>query len=100
MKNGRSLAISSANNEITNRMRKIQNDQYPRRLDLKFCQRRRFSGDGLKGWRAGGTASPSGDNVVLSTAGGATIVIILPAPRNRSVDRSTYRQDPTSGSRP
>src|ERR1700739_2692746 len=93
IRNGRSLAINSANNETTNRIRKFQNDQYPRRFDLKFCQRRRLSGDGLNRWRVTGTASPSGDCVVVSIGGGAVMVIRLPAPRNRSVDRSTYRRD-------
>src|SRR3954453_5549495 len=97
MKNGRSLAISSANSETTNRVRKIQNDQYPRRLDLKFCQRRRLSGDGRKAWRTGGTASPSGDSVVVSTGGGAVRVIRLTEPRNRSADRPTYRPDRRPG---
>src|SRR3984957_13041204 len=92
MKNGRSLAINSANSETTNRMRKIQNDQYPRRFDLKFCQRRRLSGDGEKRWRVIGTTSPSGDCTVVSIGGGAMIVIRPPAPRNRSADRSTYRR--------
>src|ERR1700733_6001048 len=93
MRNGRSLAISSANSETKNRIRKIQNDQYPRRFDLKFCQRRRLSGDGLNRWRVIGTASPSGACVVVSIGGGAVMVIRPPAPRNRSVDQSTYRQD-------
>src|ERR1700722_1007925 len=91
IRNGRSLAISSANKETTNRIRKIQNDQYPRRFDLKFCQRRRLSGDGLNRWRVTGTASPSGDCVVVSIGGGAVMVIRLPAPRNQSVDRSTCK---------
>src|ERR1700733_10351331 len=92
MRNGRSLAISSANNETKNKIKKIQNDQYPRRFDLKFCQRRRLSGDGLKRWRVTGTASPSGACVVVSIGGGAVMVIRLPAPRNRSADRSTCRR--------
>src|ERR1700751_1546269 len=86
IRNGRSLAISSANNESTNSVRKIQNDQYPRRFDLKFCQRRRLRGDGPNRWRVTGPASPIGDCVVVSTGGGAVIVIRLPAPQNRSVD--------------
>src|ERR1700733_13240829 len=93
MRNGRSLAISSANSETKNRIRKIQNDQYPRRFDLKFCQRRRLSGDGLNRCRVIGTASPSGVCVVVSTGGGAIRVIRLPAPRNRSADRSTCKRD-------
>src|SRR3984957_10798960 len=97
MRNGRSLAISSANSETKKRNRKIQNDQYPRRFDLKFCQRRRLSGDGLNRCRVIGTASPNGVCVVVSIGGGAMIVIRLPAPRNRFSDRSTYRPDPKSG---
>src|SRR5882724_5009304 len=96
MTKGRSLAISSANKETKNSSRKIQNDQYPRRLDLKFCQRRRLSGDGLNRWRVIGTASPSGDCVVVSIGGGAMIVIRPPALRSRSADRSTYKPYPRS----
>src|ERR1700733_14767051 len=92
MRNGRSLAISSANNETKNKIKKIQNDQYPRRFDLKFCQRWRLSGDGLKRWRVIGTASPNGDCVVVSIGGGAMIVIRPPAPRSRFSGRSTYKR--------
>src|SRR5260370_5075668 len=96
MRGGRSLAISSANNETKNRIRKIQNDQYPLRFDLKFSQRRRLSGDGANACGVIGTISPSGDCVLVSIGGGAMIVIRPPAPRNRSADRSTCKRGPRS----
>src|SRR6516164_10777524 len=58
--------MNSANSEITNNPRKIQNDQWPRRFALKFCQRRRFSGDSASWWRSGGTANPIGACAVVS----------------------------------
>src|SRR5215468_9578749 len=64
--------MNSANSEITNNPRKIQNDQWPRRFALKLCQRRRFSGDGASWWRSGGTASPIGACAVVS---GTSIVV-------------------------
>src|SRR3984957_6772965 len=102
MRNGRSLAMSSANSDTKNRKRNIQSDQKPLRFDLKFCQRRRLSGEMPSPWFVAGTAAPNGDCVVVSTeggaeGGGAVIVIRPPAPRNRSADRPTCRRDRKSG---
>src|SRR6185437_10713919 len=58
MKIGLSLAMNSAPSEITNRTRKIHNDQKPRLLALKLRQRRALIGDSSKS-RAG-PARPSG----------------------------------------
>src|SRR6516162_2088228 len=66
MKYGRSLAMNSANSVTTNRTRKIHSDTCPRRLALKFCQRRRLSGDMASGRSSGGTASPPGATAVIS----------------------------------
>src|SRR5438270_1556322 len=38
--------MHSANSDRTNSTRKIHSDQKPRRLALKFCQRRRLIGEG------------------------------------------------------
>src|ERR1700686_4642890 len=89
MRNGQSFPINSANNETKNKIKKNENDRWPRRFDLKFCQRRRLSGDGLNRWRVIGTISPNGDCDVVSIGGGAVMVIRLPAPRSRSADQST-----------
>src|SRR5689334_22737815 len=97
MNSGRSLAISSANSETTNRIEKIQNDQKPRRLALKFCQRRSLI---VLPFRRAGAAGPrpvGGGFRVVSSGGGAVIVIRPPASRNRFWDRSTYKSDPRSG---
>src|SRR5690348_8866307 len=66
MKIGLSLAMNSANSEITNSARKIQSDQYPRLFALKFCQRRRLIGEMEMRRRSGGTASPPTPIAVVS----------------------------------
>src|SRR4051812_23127782 len=66
MRNGLSLARNSANSVTTNSTRKIQNATYPRRLALKFCQRRRLTGDMLIECRAGGTSRPITPTAVVS----------------------------------
>src|ERR1700684_2580940 len=100
MKKGRSLAMSSANSDTKNSRRKIHSDQKPLRFDLKFCQRRRLSGEMPSPWFVTGTAAPSGDCVVVSTGGGAeggaVIVIRPPALRNRSAGRPTCKRDQRS----
>src|SRR6516164_8636310 len=58
--------MNSANSESTNNTMKIQNAQWPRRLALKLCQRRRLSGDSAKRCPSGGTASPIGACAVVS----------------------------------
>src|SRR5215471_16253262 len=58
--------MNSANNDNTNNTMKIQNAQWPRRLALKLCQRRRLSGESAKRCRSGGTASPIGACAVVS----------------------------------
>src|ERR1700733_2296328 len=50
--------MNSANSVTTNNTRKIHNDQYPRRLVAKFCQRLLLSGDSAK--RLGCGSTPSG----------------------------------------
>src|SRR5262249_34935213 len=64
MKIGLSLQINSANNETTNRVKKIHSDQYPRRLALKFCQRRLLSGESPIACPVGGAANPIGETAV------------------------------------
>src|SRR4051812_1066460 len=66
MRNGLSLARNSANSVTTNSTRKIQNATYPRRLALKFCQRRRLTGDMPIECRAGGTSRPITPTAVAS----------------------------------
>src|SRR5262249_4113678 len=66
MKMGLSLQINSANNDTTNIVRKIQSDQYPRRLALKFSQRRLLSGESAIAFPVGGAASPIGDTAAVS----------------------------------
>src|SRR5580698_1069685 len=66
MKSGLSLAMNSANSVTTNRMRKIHNDQWPRRFALKFCQRRMLIGDSATRRRSGGTTRPSAPTAVVS----------------------------------
>src|SRR5712691_6139137 len=58
--------MNSANSETTNSTMNSQNDQYPRRLALKFCQRRRLSGEIAMRWPSGGTPSPIGVCAVVS----------------------------------
>src|SRR5262245_51892597 len=58
--------MNSANSETTNSTMKIQNAQWPRRLALKFCQRRRLSGESASRCRYGRTPSPSGVCAVVS----------------------------------
>src|SRR5215471_17642394 len=58
--------MNSANNDNTNNTMKIQNAQWPRRMALKLCQRRRLSGESAKRCRSGGTASPIGACAVVS----------------------------------
>src|SRR5919197_6786202 len=58
--------MNSANSEMTNSTRKIQKAQWPRRLALKLCQRRRLSGESAKLCRSGGTPSPIGVCAVVS----------------------------------
>src|SRR4051794_24411438 len=80
---GRSFASSSAKSVTTKRTMKIQNDQNPRRLALKFVSRRRFSGEsrtnpsrgsaGASGAAAGeatGTRSRSGERGASFMASG------------------------------
>src|SRR5437588_10941342 len=53
--------MNSANSESTNSTRKTQNDQKPRRLALKFSQRRQLIGESVKPRRLrGSSASISG----------------------------------------
>src|SRR5262245_16064964 len=66
MKYGRSLAMNSANSDSTNKIEKIHSETYPRRLDLKFCQRRRFRGESFSGRPSGSTARPVGVIAVVS----------------------------------
>src|ERR1043166_5534049 len=49
---GLSLAMNSANSETKNRIRNSQNDTWPRRLALKFSQRRWLIGESEKRERA------------------------------------------------
>src|SRR5215467_1870025 len=58
MKMGLSLAMNSANSEITKSVRKIHNAQYPRRLALKFSQRRLLSGEREIAFVVGGASTP------------------------------------------
>src|ERR687887_99358 len=58
--------MNSANSEMTNSTRKIQKAQWPRRLALKLCQRRRLSGESANRCRSGGTPSPIGVCAVVS----------------------------------
>src|SRR6476646_6087836 len=58
MKMGLSLAMNSANREITKSVRKIHNAQYPRRLALKFSQRRLLSGEREIACVVGGASTP------------------------------------------
>src|SRR5215470_6115677 len=58
--------MNSAHNDNTNNTMKIQNAQWPRRLALKLCQRRRLSGESAKRCRSGGTPSPIGVCAVVS----------------------------------
>jgi hypothetical protein len=60
--NGLSLAMNSAPSDITNRNKKIHSEMNPRRLALKFCQRRWLIGDSQR--RFGATATPSGGATV------------------------------------
>src|SRR6478752_9946094 len=66
MKIGLSLAMNSANSESKNSARKIHSDQYPRRLALKFCHRRRLIGEMEIQRRSGGTSRRSMPTAVVS----------------------------------
>src|SRR4029079_16998317 len=97
--NGLSLAMNSANSETKNRTRKIQSETKPRRLALKFAQRRRLIGESVKRPRAGGTGGPTG--VGGGAAGALPVwasILRLPAFRNRYADRSRCRSDRTRAS--
>jgi hypothetical protein len=58
MKMGLSLAMNSANSETTKSVRKIHSAQNPRRLALKFSQRRRLSGEIDIAFMVGGASTP------------------------------------------
>src|SRR5262245_2420200 len=66
MKIGLSLQMNSTNSDTMNNVIKIQRDQYPRRLALKFSQRRLLSGERPMGFPVGGAASPMGDTAAVS----------------------------------
>src|SRR3954463_7058706 len=73
---GRSLAMNSAKRLRTKRTRKIQNDQYPRRLARKFASRRRLSGESRmkpscgSGGATGDAAGEAGGAEALLEGGG------------------------------
>src|SRR5262245_38557568 len=58
MKMGLSLAMNSANREITKSVRKIHTPQSPRLLALKFSQRRLFSWEREIAFVVGGASTP------------------------------------------
>ena len=64
MNSGLSLAMNSAQSDSKNSTRKIHNDQKPRRLFLKFCQRRALIGENSK--PRGGAFRPIGPAGSLS----------------------------------
>src|SRR5438105_3292086 len=64
--------MNSAHSETTNSTMNIQNETKPRRWALKFCHRRRLSGDTARRCRSGGTTSPNG--VCVAVSGTSTAV--------------------------
>src|SRR5215471_5615328 len=64
MKMGLSLAMNSADSEITKSVRKIHSAQYPRRLALKFSQRRLLSGESDIAFIVGGASTPIVDTEI------------------------------------
>src|SRR3972149_5231823 len=62
--------MNSAPSVSTNRTRKIQNAHQPRRLALKFCQRRWLIGDRSTMLRRGGTTTPIGATGLVSMGRG------------------------------
>src|SRR5688500_9893476 len=63
---GLSPARNSAKSDSTNRTRKIHKDQKPRRLAVKFAQRRRLIGEIVNSRRGGGISCP-GSGVIVSS---------------------------------
>src|SRR4249920_1816038 len=61
---GLSLQMNSANSDTMNIVIKSHSAQYPRRLALKFSQRRLLSGESAIARRVGGAASPIGDTAI------------------------------------
>src|SRR5262245_66600716 len=78
--------MNSANSDTMNSVRKIQSDQYPRRLALKFSHRRLLSGERLIAFPVGGTADLMGD--IASVSGG-----LIPV-RARTLDLLRLEVDP------
>src|SRR5882757_6143251 len=60
--------MHSANSDRMKSVRKIHSAQKPRRLALKFCQRRRLIGDGASRRTIGGTTMPEGGGVTGADA--------------------------------